>query len=98
MGYRLWGARLDVAIDAADVEVMAEYDLRGQLGGAEIPACWQRLLITVTIVSSAPADEIARVVATAHQHSPVLASLSPAIERIVHLDVRTAGNEPFPRR
>src|SRR4051812_40855831 len=35
MGYRLWGARLGVAVDAVELEMTCEYDLRGQLGVAD---------------------------------------------------------------
>ena len=92
MGYRLWGARLGVAIDAVAVELTCEYDARGQLGVAdEVAVGWLRVRFDVTITSSASEDEVRQVVATADARSPMLANLAPSIERahgltIVHPD------------
>ena len=36
MGYRQWGARLGVAIDEIEVDVLCETDVRGQLGIADV--------------------------------------------------------------
>jgi uncharacterized OsmC-like protein len=87
MGYRLWAARLDVAFDEAEVEILCEYDLRGRLGAEEITAGWQRLVIASTIVSIGPEAEVRRVAEAAHRHDPMLANLSPQIVRVVHLNV-----------
>src|SRR5947207_10283272 len=71
MGYRLWGARLGVPIDAATVEMTCEYDLRGQLGvDDEVTAGWQSVRFDVTISSSAPEETVRRLVETADRHSP----------------------------
>ena len=52
MGYRMWGARLDVAIDDVEVDVMCESDVRGQLGIADVPIGWQRIVVDVRIASA----------------------------------------------
>jgi uncharacterized OsmC-like protein len=96
MGYRLWGARLDVPIAGAEVEIVCEYDLRGQLGADQVPIHWQRLLMTSTIVSPADEAEVRRVADAAHRWSPMLANLSPEIERVVNVRI-ARGNDPFPR-
>jgi uncharacterized OsmC-like protein len=94
MGYKQWGARLEVAIDAVDVEVMCETDVRGQLGIAQVPIGWQRIIVDVCITSAAPEAEVRRVVATADRLSPLLANLSPAIERLHHLRIVAAAPAP----
>lgn len=87
MGYRLWGARLAVALDAVDVDVVCESDARGQLGIEGAPIGWQRIIVDVCIASGAPEADVRRVVETADRLSPLLANLSPAIERVHRLRV-----------
>lgn len=99
MGYRLWGARLGVPIDAADLEVTCEYDLRGRMGlDQATPVGWQRLHVHVAIVSDAPLAEVRQVVEAADRLNPILANLSPAVQRIHRLTVikprRTAVSPP----
>jgi uncharacterized OsmC-like protein len=87
MGYRMWGARLDVAIDQVEVEVLCESDTRGQLGFADVTIGWKRIVVDVRIISAAPEADVRQVVATADRFSPILANLSPAIERVHRLRV-----------
>jgi uncharacterized OsmC-like protein len=88
MGYRIWGARLGVAIDAVEVELTCEFDARGQLGVAEDVAIgWQQVRFDVTITSAAPEEALRRVVATADRLSPMLANLSPSVRRRHHLTI-----------
>jgi len=83
MGYRIWAARLGVDIDAVEVNVTCELDVRGQLGIAdEVPIGWQRLLIEARVTSAAAATDVQRVVECANRLSPMLANFSPAIERV----------------
>jgi uncharacterized OsmC-like protein len=88
MGYRLWGARLDVPIDAVEVEMTCEYDVRGQLGVAEeIAAGWQSVRFDVTITSDGPDEAVRRVVEIADRLSPMLANLAPSVRRVHHLSI-----------
>jgi uncharacterized OsmC-like protein len=91
MGYRQWGARLDVAIDDIEVDMVCETDVRGQLGLADVPIGWRRITVDVCITSAAPEAEVRRVVETADRLSPLLANLSPAIERVQRLRVVSAN-------
>jgi uncharacterized OsmC-like protein len=85
MGYRTWGARLDVAIDGVEVDVLCQSDARGQLGIAGVAIGWQRMVVAVRVTSRAPEADVRRVVETANRLSPLLANLSPAIERVHRL-------------
>jgi uncharacterized OsmC-like protein len=85
MGYRQWGARLDVAIDAVEVDVICESDARGQLGIEGVAVGWQRMVVVVLVDSPAARADVRRVVETADRLDPLLANLSPAIERVHHL-------------
>ena len=82
MGYRQWGARLGVAIDEIEIDVLCETDVRGQLGIADVPIGWHRIMVDVRITSAAPEADVRRVVETADRLSPLLANLSTAIERV----------------
>jgi uncharacterized OsmC-like protein len=87
MGYRLWSARLDVPLDAAEIDVLCEYDVRGQLGSVEVPVGWQRVVVTATVTSRAPEASVRQMVELADRHCPMLANLSPRIERIHRLAI-----------
>jgi uncharacterized OsmC-like protein len=87
MSYRLWSARLDVPLESAEVEVLCEFDVRGQLGAEDVPVGWQRLVIAATVTSSAPEEAVRRMALLAERHCPMLANLSPAIERLHRLSV-----------
>jgi uncharacterized OsmC-like protein len=87
MGYRTWAARLDVEIAEVVVDVVCETDVRGQLGIADVPIGWQRIVVDVCIASRAADADVRRVVETADRLSPLLANLSPAIERVHHLRI-----------
>jgi uncharacterized OsmC-like protein len=88
MGYRIWGARLGVAIDAVEVELTCDYDARGQLGVSDdVPVGWQQVRFDVTITSAAPEEAVRRVVAIADGKNPMLANLSPAVRRVHHLSI-----------
>ena len=52
LGYRVWGARLEVPIGAIEVDITSDADARGPLGVEAIAVGWQRLRIDVR--SSAP--------------------------------------------
>jgi uncharacterized OsmC-like protein len=88
MGYRLWSARLDIPIEGAEIDVSCEYDLRGQLGSGEGPVGWQRLVIAVLVVSPAPEAALRALIEHADRHCPMLANLSPEIERLHRLSVQ----------
>ncbi len=88
MGYRIWGARLDVAIDAVEVKLTCEFDARGQLGvAADVAVGWQQVRFDVTITSAAPEVSVRNVVATADRLSPMLANLSGEVRRQHHLTI-----------
>jgi uncharacterized OsmC-like protein len=93
MGYRIWGARLDVPIDGVEMEIICEYDARGQMGvSPEVPIGWQRILFDVLIASPATEDAVRQVVERADRLSPMLANLSPSVHRVHRLRVVRALN------
>ncbi len=93
MGYRLWSARLGVAIEDVEVDVLCESDARGQLGIDGVSVGWQRIVVDVRLGSRAPEADVRRVVETADRLSPLLANLSSGIERVHHLRLVAIGEE-----
>lgn len=93
MGYRLWGARLSVDVREVGVEVVCDFDLRGQMGMShDVPVAWQRVVFDVQIVSAASEADVRRVVDTSDRLNPMLACLSPAIPRLHRLQVFRPGS------
>jgi uncharacterized OsmC-like protein len=88
MGYRIWGARLGVAIDAVEVEMICDYDARGYMGVSEDVAIgWQQVRFDVKVTSAEPEEAVRRVVATADRLSPMLANLASTVRRVHHLTI-----------
>jgi uncharacterized OsmC-like protein len=86
IGYRLWGARLDVPVARVQVDVSSDHDARGALGVTAVAVGWQHLRIDVTIASTASEADVRRVVDTANRLSPMLANLA-AVACESHLTV-----------
>jgi uncharacterized OsmC-like protein len=89
IGYKLWSARLDIPIDDVAVEMTCELDARGQMGlDPDVPPGFQKISYTVRIVSEAPEQNVRRLVETADRLSPMLASFSPAAERVRTIEIQ----------
>ncbi len=70
IGYAMWAARLEVPFDALEVEVQADYDVRGELGVADdVSPGYSEVRYTVTVETSAPEDQVARWLETAERTS-----------------------------
>lgn len=90
IGYLMWAARLDVPIDALEVAVHADYDVRGELGvDPDVPPGYLRMRYVVTVESSAPDEEVLRVLDTADRHSSIRDDFARAIE--LEREVRLGG-------
>lgn len=88
MGYRIWAARLEVPLDDVVLDLVCEYDVRGQLGLDPAAAIgWKRVTFDVVVRSASPEGDVRRVIETAHRLSPMLANLSSDVERVFHVGV-----------
>lgn len=73
IAYRQWAAKLDIPLDAVEVEVQADYDSRGLYGVDEnVSAGYSEIRYVVTVESSATEEDIHRLLDTADRHSPWL--------------------------
>jgi uncharacterized OsmC-like protein len=67
--YMTWAARLGVPITGVDVEVQADYDVRGEYGVADVRAGYLQVRYIVTVESDAPEVDVMRVLDEADAHS-----------------------------
>lgn len=70
VGYGMWAARLGVEFDALEVEVQADYDVRGELGVAdEVRPGYLEVRYVVTVESGASEEDVLRVLDTTDRYS-----------------------------
>ena len=71
VGIVSWAARREIPLDAVQVDVRTRFDARGELGMDDsILPGYDDVYYEIAIESSAPAEEIADLVATADRYSP----------------------------
>lgn len=93
IGYAMWAARLGVPLDALEVEVQADYDVRGELGVAdEVAPGYAQVRYVVTVESPASETDVLRVLDTADRYSSYRDVFTRA------LDVRREVRITVPRR
>lgn len=70
VGYAMWAARLGVPLGRLEVEVQADYDVRGELGVSDdVHPGYAEVRYVVTVESPAPPEEVERVLDTADRYS-----------------------------
>jgi uncharacterized OsmC-like protein len=73
IGYAMWAARMNVPIRALDVEVHADYDVRGELGVDDaVRPGYKEMRVVVSIESDAPESEVVAMLEMAERHSSFL--------------------------
>jgi uncharacterized OsmC-like protein len=70
LSYVMWASEAGVPIERLEVEVHADYDVRGEYGLDEgVPAVYEQLRYVVTVSSPAPEADVLRVLDQADAHS-----------------------------
>jgi uncharacterized OsmC-like protein len=70
IGYAMWAARLGVPLTSLEVEIQADYDVRGELGvSLDVRPGYTSIRYVVSVSSDAPEADIMRVLDTADQCS-----------------------------
>jgi uncharacterized OsmC-like protein len=88
IGYKAWSARLAIPIDDVFVDMHFETDLRGQLGiEPDILPGWNKIVYTVRITTSAPEEDVQRLVQIADRTSAMMGSLRSEIERVRTVEI-----------
>ena len=69
IGYSMWAARRGVPLSGLEVEIQADYDVRGEYGVADIPPRYMQVRYLVTVESAAPEAEVMAMLDEADAHS-----------------------------
>jgi uncharacterized OsmC-like protein len=70
LGYGMWAARLGVPITSLDVEIQADYDVRGELAVDDsVRPGYTAMRYIVTVTSPASEEDVKRVIDTADRYS-----------------------------
>jgi len=72
VGYALWAAKAGLPLTSLEVEVRADYDVRGEYGLDDVAPGYEQIRYVVTVESDAPEDEVRRVLDEADAYSPYL--------------------------
>ena len=93
IGYMMWAARLGVPIRALEVEIQADYDVRGELGVEDsVRPGYQRMRYVVTVDSDAADEEVLRLLDTADRYSSWLDDLANPVP--LEREVRIVSARP----
>ncbi len=70
IGYMMWASRLEIPVRSLEVEVQADYDVRGELAVEDsVRPGYTRMRYIVTIDSDAPEADVMRLLDTADRYS-----------------------------
>ena len=72
IGYARWAVVMNIPIESLEVEVQTDYDVRGELGLADITPSYTGIRYTVRIESPAPREEVQKMLDRADMLSPYL--------------------------
>lgn len=73
IGYAMWAARMNVPLHSLNVEVHADYDVRGELGVDDsVRPGYKAMRVVVAVESDAPESEVVAMLDVAEQHSSYL--------------------------
>jgi uncharacterized OsmC-like protein len=93
IGYALWASRLQVPITSLEVEIQADYDVRGELGVSDdVRPGYGEIRYVVRVESDASADDVTRMLDTADRRSSWLDIVGHAtpVRREVHIASRSS--------
>lgn len=80
MGAAMWAARMQVPITALEVEVEADYDVRGELGvDSDVPAGYLAVRYRLNVTSPAPESKVRELLDTTIRTSSLVDDFARAI-------------------
>jgi uncharacterized OsmC-like protein len=92
VGYAMWAAKRGVPLAALEIEIQADYDVRGELGVGDIEPGYTEIRYLVSVETEASEDDILSLVDEADASSPYLHVFSRPQK--LHREVRVSA----PRR
>jgi uncharacterized OsmC-like protein len=88
IGYAMWAARLQVPLTSLEVEIQADYDVRGELGASDdVRPGYGEIRYIVKVESDAPAEDVEKMLEIAERRSSwldVVGNATP-MRREVHI-------------
>jgi uncharacterized OsmC-like protein len=95
VGYAMWAARFGVELQSLQVEVQADYDVRGEYGVRNARPGYREIRFIVTVSSNASDEEVMRVLDQADAHSPYLDIFTnpQSLRRIIHINKADNSSE-----
>jgi uncharacterized OsmC-like protein len=95
IGYAMWASRLGVPVDALEVEVQADYDVRGELAVEDgVPPGYLAMRYVVSVTSPASEADVLRLLDTADRYSSWRDDMVRAVA--LRREVRFTAAEPAP--
>lgn len=94
IGYMMWASRLGIPIRALEVEIHADYDVRGELGVEEtVRPGYSKMRYVVSVESDATEEDIMKLLNTAERYSSYLDDFANPVplEREVKIVSAKAG-------
>lgn len=92
VAYGLWAARRGVPIASLEVEVQADYDVRGQYGMDEsVPVAYREVRYVISVTSEAPESEVIAALEDAEAHCVYLKIFTEP--QLVRREVRFTRSE-----
>lgn len=72
VGYGLWAAKAGLPLTSLEVEIQADYDVRGEYGLDGVTPGYEQIRYVVTVESEASEEDVRRVLDEADAYSPYL--------------------------
>jgi uncharacterized OsmC-like protein len=92
IGFSMWAARLGVPLSGLEVEVEADYDVRGELGVDEsVPPGYLAMRYRITVESDAPEADIRRLTDVGLRTSSWLDTIARAVPMTGSVAIRRPG-------
>ena len=92
IGYAMWASRLGVPIESLEVEIQADYDVRGELGVAdEVRPGYAEIRYVVSVTSSASEADIHKWLDTADRYSSWRDNLAAAVPLVCERRITTTA-------
>ena len=89
IGYAMWAARLGVPIDSLEIEIHADYDVRGELGVSDdVRPGYKQVRYVVNVSSPASTEDIERWLDTADKYSSWRDNIENAVPLVCERRIR----------
>ena len=72
IAYKMYAAKMNIVIDALEVEVQADFDDGALFGTSDVPPGYLEVRYTVTVESDATREELIKFIDETDRHSPYL--------------------------